>query len=153
MIIEHSNHLFKPLHLLANATNPLLGIALIVGLILLWQHEKNNAGRIFIAAVISIVLIQVIHQVAEVHYNVWGHWGMNFSTHAAMTIVFCVPLALLWKRLWWLFLLIFIAYDVLMILLAFHSLADIVTTTIVILPICLLCHFAAQRRKQLSAQE
>jgi hypothetical protein len=78
---------------------------------------------------------------------------MNFSTHAAMTIALCLPLALLWKRLWWLFLLIFMAYDALMMVLAFHSLADIITTTIVIFPLCLLCHFVARRRKKAIAPE
>ena len=132
---------------IADATNPLLGIALIVGLILLWQRDKNNCSRIFIAAIVSIVLIQLI-RVTEAHYDVWAHWAMNFSTHAAMTIAFCVPLALLWKRLWWLFLAIFIVYDALMMLLAFHSLADIITTTLVILPLCCLCHFVALRKKR-----
>lgn len=137
---------------LADATNPLLGVALIVGLILLWRRDKSNCARIFFAALISIVLIQLIHQLFEIRYDVWGHGGMNFSTHAAMTIALCIPLVLLWKRLWWLFLLIFIAYDALMMMLAFHSLGDIITTTIVIFPLCLLCHFVAQRKRAIAPE-
>jgi hypothetical protein len=151
MIIPAHTLAFKILHQIANATNPLLGIALIVGLALLWRQNKFNCWRIFLATIISIVLINII-RVGEAHYDIWSHWGMNFSTHAAITIAFCVPLALIWQKRWWLFLAIFLVYDALMMMLSFHSLADIITTSVLIFPICAVCQFVAWRREKLSSK-
>jgi hypothetical protein len=151
MIIPVHSLAFKILHLVANATNPLLGIALIVALFLLWQQNKPYATGIFLATIVSIVFINII-RVGEAHYDIWSRWGMNFSTHAAMTIAFCVPLALIWQKRWWLFLAIFIAYDALMMMLLFHSLADIITTTIVIFPICAAYQFVAWFKERFSSK-
>jgi len=151
MIVPAHSLAFKILHQVANATNPLLGIALVVALVLLWQRNKSYSMGIFLATIVSIIFINII-RVGEAHYDIWSHWGMNFSTHAAMTIAFCVPLALIWQKRWWLFLAIFIAYDALMMMLLFHSLADIVTTTAVIFPICAAYQFVAWFRERFSSK-
>jgi hypothetical protein len=150
MIIPAHSHAFKILHLIANSTNPLLGIALVAALVLLWQRNKSYAAGIFLATILSIILINII-RVGEAHYDIWSRWGMNFSTHAAITIAFCIPLALIWQKRWWLFLAIFIAYDILMMMMLFHSLADIVTTSALIIPICGVCQFVAWRKRKISS--
>lgn len=150
MIIPAHSHAFKILHHVANATNPLLGIALVVALVLLWQRNKSYSTGIFLATIASIVLITII-RLGDAHLKIWDSWGMNFSTHAAFTIAFCVPLALIWHKRWWLFLAIFVAYDVLMMMMLFHSLADILTTSALIIPVCGVCQFVAWRRREISS--
>jgi len=130
----------------ADATNPLLGVALVIGLILLWRSDKIRARGIFLMTVLSVVLIYIIRTV-EAHYDVWAHWGMNFSTHAAMNIALGLGLALVWPRRWWVFGLIFIAYCWLMMIMQYHTLADILTTSVLILPLCGLCQYLAWRRR------
>ena len=154
MLIDTSSHIFRILKIFSQTINPALLIALIVGLIFIWRQEKLRFWAIFIATALSIALAYLIKNV-EGHNDVWTNWGMNFSSHSALAIACCTALAFIWQRRWWIFAAIFIAYAIFMIFMQFHTVADILSTSAVIFPICWICQFVASRRKQqvTSAQE
>lgn len=151
MLIDTSSHAFKLLKIFSQTINPALAIALIVGLALLWRQDKSRFWGIFIASIISIALAYLIKNV-EGHNDIWAHWGMNFSSHSALAIACCTAMAFIWQRRWWVFAVIFIAYAIFMVMMQFHTVADILSTSAVIFPICWVCQFVAWRRTKVITQ-
>jgi hypothetical protein len=150
MIIDTSSHAFKLLKLFSQAINPALAIALVVGLVLLWRKDKTRFWAIFAAAAASIAISYLIKNV-EGHNYIWAHWGMDFSSHSALAIACCTAMAFIWQRRWWIFAVIFVAYAIFMIMMQFHTTADILSTSAVIFPICLACQFVAWRWQKIGA--
>lgn len=144
MTIDPSSHAFKLVQHLSQLIGPAFAIALIAGLVVLWGRDKSRSQGIFIAAAVSIVLSYIIKNM-EGHNHIWAHWGMNFSSHSVLPIACCTAMAFIWQRRWWVFALLFAAYAIFMILMQFHTLADILSTSAVIFPLCLICQFVAWR--------
>lgn len=147
MFIDTSSRVFTLLKIFSQGINPALLIALIVGLVVIWRQERSRFWPILIATALSISLTYLIKNV-EGHNDVWANWGMDFSSHSALAIACCVALAFIWQHRWWIFSAIFIAYAIFMMIMQFHTLADILSTSAIIFPLCWICQFVAWRRNR-----
>jgi hypothetical protein len=76
---------------------------------------------------------------------VWAHWGVDFSTHGAICIVLSMALASLRWRNSWIPGGVFVGYGFLMVHQAYHTWADIGTTTAVMLPFAVLLRYWGDR--------
>ena len=147
MLIDPSSHIFKLLKIFSQTINPALILVLIVGLIFVWRQDKSRFWGVFIASIISIAIAYLIKNI-EGHNDIWANWGMNFSSHSALAIACCTAMAFIWQRRWWIFATFFIVYAIFMIIMQFHTLADILSTSAVIFPLCWICHYWAWWRNR-----
>lgn len=148
MIIPESSPAFAMWKLVADLTNPTLAIVFIAGIILLWRKEAVQARGIFFATIASVVIVYALKILTEDRADLWALAGLNYSTHGAMTIALCVGLSFMWARYFWLFLLAFLAYCALMVILQFHTPADVFATGMVVFPLCFFCQYFAWKRRQ-----
>jgi hypothetical protein len=80
---------------------------------------------------VSLVLVYTIMFVDK-HFEFWLGFGLDYSTHSALSLVLVMCLSVMWRRLlvlWWGSLL---GYFLLMLYQQYHSVADIVSTVIVL---------------------
>jgi hypothetical protein len=134
----------QTLKIVADSVNPTLGILALAFPFAKWRGQWSPASR-HIAITLVIVALTYSLRAALGLEAVWAHWGMDFTTHGAICIVLSVSLASLsWQRSW-IWGAIFVGYDILMVYQAYHTWADIGTTTALMLPLALLVRYWGDR--------
>lgn len=140
LMIDKHTALFKILDKVADSVIPLLAIVLIVLLIRATASRQIDWRR-WAAALLGIAAVYVVSKIDR-SGRIWLSFHSDYSTHSALTAAIMVPLAYLrpaWKAV---LAGIFVAYAALMMALSFHTVLDIISTLVVILPVVVLIHFA-----------
>jgi hypothetical protein len=130
------------LDVIADAINPSL---LVLALAASWlQYGKPPWffwGRILLSLGVVYGMMFIDKQ-----FQLWPHWELDYSTHTAFAVAVIVSLGM-WHRRWFLILIpVLVIYAALMMILDYHSLADIVTATLVIAPLTALIHGLGRRK-------
>lgn len=107
---------------------PLLVIAVLA---LPWLHNFRLGRRafgylifinVFIGLAVTYSLMGVDHRI-----YVWPHFGLDYSTHSAFALAFCLPLIKYQHPAW---ASVLLAYGLVMNNLGYHSWADMLTTAL-----------------------
>lgn len=138
----------NPLALVCEIFTPILVLACFT---LPW-FEKNTANRPFIicAALIELGLGLISTyglMILDNTYTLWPALGLDYSTHTAFALTFCLPLV---KHQHWSWGIVLLLYTWVMETLSYHSWADIFTTSIAwgiftLVPLLLIFHFYKKR--------
>jgi hypothetical protein len=127
----------QTLKIVADSVNPTLGVLALALPFAKWRGQWRPSAKHIAITVLTVALTYSLRAALGLE-AVWAHWGMDFSTHGAICIVLGVALASLSWRRSWTWGAVFVGYDSLMVYQAYHTWADIGTTTAVMLPLALL---------------
>ena len=132
-------HLTPALKILADAVNPALILAVIVVPLIL-QRRKPLPWNFWARAALSIALVYLFAQLDR-RLHLWPHFGLDYSTHSGFALAAAISLAF-YNRRWLVYLIpLLLFYGALMWALKFHSVADMLTTAILIVPMVSAVHW------------
>ena len=128
----------------ADAVNPLLAIAALVIIFGEWRRSWKSGVACVIAAGLGLAGIYAVAAI-DVAFQVWPRFGGDYSLHAAFAVSVAMSVAI-WRRHWLGWMLAVVgAYLVLIVALRYHSIADVLTASVVAFIVTALGHVVAQR--------
>lgn len=135
---------YQTLKIVADSVNPSLGVLTLALPFSRWPRQWRLSSMHIVVTLITVMLTYLARAAFSLE-AVWASWGMDFTTHGAICIVLVVALSSLsWKR-FWVWGVVFVAYDELMVYEHFHTWADIGTTSAVLLPFTLVVRYWGDR--------
>ncbi|MFT6927603.1 MAG: hypothetical protein ACJAZP_003240 [Psychromonas sp.] len=120
------------INLLAILADLYIPLLIITWLFYLYQQESNRGGEIKVL-LLSLVLVYSL-MLLDNYFNIWPAWGLDYSTHSAVALIFVVNLTGRNRILKLLAPLSLFAYCALMRFLNYHSFVDTLSTLLVLLP-------------------
>jgi hypothetical protein len=140
---------YETLDAIADSYNPLLLVAAVVVLgLALWKKEWRLAGVRVLG--IGIVLgVTYGLRFLESTFGWWGTRGLDYSTHTALSVSFVVFLTITTRKLAAFWIGSLLAYFALMLYQKYHTLADILSTSlVVIVPVLVGCWYLRSAGQQ-----
>lgn len=142
-LFQQGSTLFRVLDTIADATNIVLALWLLA--VLAWgTKNKALAGRAWLATLLPIALVYVL-KTLDSKLHLWKSFGSDYSTHSALAAAIVVALCFLDRPRRVLAVAVFVAYEFLIWLLGFHTVLDIGSTLLVIVPLAWLVHRALRQ--------
>jgi len=126
---------YQQLDLIADSYIPTLIVVSMI--VLAMDIFKLGFKRKFVelsSVIISILIVYFI-MMFDNSFKVWPVFDLDYSTHTALSLVFVVYLSSKNKALLVLSVLSFSLYVLLMIYQNYHTIADIVSTSVVLIPV------------------
>jgi hypothetical protein len=111
----------------------------------IWQLKRNEQAQPLIKLACSLFIIYAIMLLDNI-FNIWPYYKLDYSTHSAFVIVFSLQIYYLKKHLLSLLILLLISYFCVMKILNYHCFADIISTTLIILPLLIKINGGCQKR-------
>lgn len=136
-LVSPGSAAFRVLDGLADATNFLL-LAWLLGVLIFGTKRRKLTGKVWLAVALSIACVYLI-KTLDSKLHLWERMSLNYSTHSALAAAVVLSLFFLDRSRRVLAIVVLLAYEVLQMLLGFHSLLDIITTLIVVAPLVLIC--------------
>jgi hypothetical protein len=126
-----SMNTYKIIDLICDAFIPILivWVIILLGKLALKKQLKKSLF-LFAAFVYGVAIVYGLYFLDK-GYHLWGFVRLDYSTHSAFILVLCATLRLLGRNSW-LLLSILLTYLFLMLYQHYHSLADILTTLVVV---------------------
>jgi len=112
-----------------------LYIPLLIFTWLFYLYKYAAIRRAEIKVLLLSLLLVYALMFADNYFNIWPIWGLDYSTHSAVALIFVVNLTGRNKILLYLAPLSLCVYLCLMRLLNYHSFADTLVTVSVLLPV------------------
>ncbi len=144
-LIEAGSTLFRVLDKFADATNILLAIWLLTVLVLGTRH-KTLIGKAWLAALLPIALVYLV-KALDSKLHLWKSIGADYSTHSALAAALVIALCFLDRPRRAIAIAVFVVYEILILLLGFHTLLDIGSTLLVVAPLIWFIHTALNNSK------
>lgn len=135
--INPNSSLFRVLDLLADGTNIVLIGWLLVALVLKTKSGAAN-WKNWSAVFLSVAVVYIVKSI-DSKLHIWESAGLNYSTHSALAAVLVLSICFFDRARRAPAIGVFVAYEVLQMLLGFHSLLDILSTLLVVVPTIWLC--------------
>ena len=127
----------------ADSVNPLLAFFAIVTAIREWRRSSRQIAVAFaIAAALGLAGIYIVR--ALVKLSIWHALGGHYSTHAAFATSIVISLAFWLPRRRVVLITVLLAYEVLMLIMGYHSAADVLTASVVACVVTVPWHLAAR---------
>ena len=146
-MIEKGTAPFKILDFLADSIIPLLAIILLV-LLVRATLQKEIDWRRWAGLALGIATVYILKTIDK-RLGIWPGFGSDYSTHTALFTAVVVPLIYLRSKWMPALVGVFVAYAALMIMLGFHTIVDIVSTLVAVLPLVFLANYLLNRKKAL----
>lgn len=135
--IQENTILFRILDGIADATNILLAVWLL-GVLIIGLRRGLWGGRAWLASILCVMTVYIV-KVIEQRLDIWQSFGSDYSTHSALAAALVISLWFLEKGRRVLIIGVFIAYEILIVLLGFHSVLDVISTLLIVTPLQFLC--------------
>jgi hypothetical protein len=115
-------------------------VALVLALIHLARRRFRIVGKLVVLFALGIALVYgMMH--ADNRFGFWPTFGLDYSTHASVALMLTAVLIAAWRRLWWLWCALVLAYLGLCLYQRYHTVADIAMTALYLVPL----HLAVAR--------
>lgn len=119
---------------IADSFIPTLLIVIIASFLTLYLKKKSEyANKRLISFVITIVFVYTIMLIDQ-KYSIFPALNLDYSTHAALSFTCVTFLILSYRKIVLIWVLLWCTYLILMIYQKYHSLTDIVVTTLLVAP-------------------
>jgi hypothetical protein len=102
-----------------------------------WQKELIQRRKSQFKRLLLLVSVVYALMLVDIYFGIWAYGGMDYSTHSAIALLLVVDLCFKNRLLLFVSPLSLCAYFYLIWLLNYHSIADMLTTCLLILPIFL----------------
>jgi hypothetical protein len=142
-LLDTGSTLFRVLDKIADATNIALALWLLAILITGVKNKTLSRGA-WLAALLPIALVYVVKAFDD-KWHLWKSIGADYSTHSALAAALVIALCFLDRPRRALAIAVFIIYEILIWLLGFHTLLDIGSTLLIVVPLMVLIHTALKQ--------
>ncbi|MEK6375263.1 MAG: hypothetical protein AABO58_21520 [Acidobacteriota bacterium] len=124
--------------------NPILALLAIVVTILEWRRSSwRAAAACAAAAALGLLGIYAVGSL-DAEFSIWRDFDVSYSTHAAFATSVVVSLSF-WRPRWRAVLItVLFAYLALIVIMAYHSVADVLTASVVACAVTAPWQFAAR---------
>lgn len=126
------------MHLLAIISDLYTPLLIFIWLFYLYQKAATRRAEIKVL-LLSLLLVYTV-MFLDNYFNIWPIWGLDYSTHSAVALIFVINLSWRNKILRLFAPLSLLVYCCFMWKLNYHSFADILTTLLVLLPALIYWH-------------
>ncbi|WP_318400698.1 hypothetical protein [Photobacterium leiognathi] len=124
--------------LIADIYTPVIALVCFISILRLMLKGSMQQGLIRLGLVIlSTIFIYTMMFIDNI-LHIWPAFGLDYSTHTAIALVFVAYFIVYKSRLMYLMLISMFSYALIMVHQHYHTVADILTTTVFILPVLLL---------------
>ncbi|WP_434139486.1 hypothetical protein [Photobacterium leiognathi] len=124
--------------LIADVYTPMIALACFISILRVMLKGSMQQGLIRLGLVIlSTIFIYTMMFIDNI-LHIWPAFGLDYSTHTAIALVFVAYFIVYKSRLMYLMLISMFSYALIMVHLHYHTVADILTTTVFILPVLLI---------------
>jgi len=132
---------YENLDRIADAFVPAQAIAALLLVLVHLAHRRFRlAGQLLVLFAIGLVLVYGM-MFADNRFGFWPAVGLDYSTHASVALMLTAVLIAAWRRLWWLSCGLVLAYLGLCLYQRYHTVLDIATTALYLVPV----HLAVAR--------
>ncbi|SMY33993.1 hypothetical protein [Photobacterium andalusiense] len=132
---------FEQWAFIADLYTPIIVILCIIFILLAGRHHGFKKSLFQLEGVVlSAVFIYAI-MFLDNAIGIWPAFDLDYSTHTAIALVFIGYFIVYTPKLSVLMILSMVGYAALMMHQKYHTLADIMTTTICVMPVILLCQY------------
>ena len=143
-MVPPSSAWYPILDTLADSIDPILAFMAIIATIQMWRRTSPRAAvRYAMATLAGLAAIYLI-QAIDTSRSIWRTWGGDYSTHAAFAASVTVSLFFAFRHPA-LLTAVMLGYLALMVVMGYHSLADVLTASVVACAVTLPCHLIARR--------
>lgn len=124
----------KPLAIICDLYNPLL---LIISVLLIYKQKERFQSIVFF---LWVIIVAYGLMFVDIQLGLWKKFSLDYSTHTATAVGMIVFIGVLVKALIRIAVLVFslVLYAVLMKVLGYHGYWDVITTTVVVVPLVLI---------------
>jgi hypothetical protein len=129
---------------IADAVTPTVGVITLALALLIRRAGNPPRWAQFLLTLVSVAVIYAVRWI-DWKFSLWAGAGLDYSSHTALYVAIAVSSWMIDWRAGIAGAVIGVAYAVLMLYQKYHTLTDIVTTTVVIAPMCIGVWFAAKR--------
>ncbi|WP_061011829.1 hypothetical protein [Photobacterium leiognathi] len=124
--------------LIADVYTPMIALACLISILRVMLKSSMQQGLIRLGLVIlSTIFIYTMMFIDNI-LHIWPAFGLDYSTHTAIALVFVAYFIVYKSRLMHLIVISMFSYALIMVHQHYHTVADILTTTVFILPVLLL---------------
>ncbi|WP_305372146.1 hypothetical protein [Photobacterium leiognathi] len=124
--------------LIADVYTPMIALACLITILRVMMKGNVQQGLIRLGLVASSTLFIYGVMFLDNALHIWPAFGLDYSTHTAIALVFVAYFIVYKSRLMHLIVISMFSYVLIMVHLHYHTVADILTTTVFILPVLLL---------------
>jgi hypothetical protein len=115
------------LAIVADVYTPLLGVLYLLRLM---RANRTMRRTLFIVLLLNLAIAWGL-MLADRVWGAWSAWSLDYSTHTAVALAFILCLTFSTPRQGWYWAASLVGYAALMVMLGYHSVADITSTTLV----------------------
>ncbi|WP_318438935.1 hypothetical protein [Photobacterium leiognathi] len=124
--------------LIADIYTPVIALVCFISILRVMLKGSMQQGLIRLGLVIlSTIFIYTMMFIDNI-LHIWPAFGLDYSTHTAIALVFVAYFIVYKSRLMHLMVISMFSYALIMVHQHYHTVADILTTTVFILPVLLL---------------
>ena len=126
---------------IADLYTPIIVIMCTICMVLSARKHSKRVGLLQLSGVLlSTVFIYALMFIDNA-LGIWPSFNLDYSTHTAIALVFIGYFIVYTPRLRTVMVFSIVTYAALMMHQKYHTLADIITTTICVMPVILLCQY------------
>ncbi|WP_318463121.1 hypothetical protein [Photobacterium leiognathi] len=124
--------------LIADVYTPMIALACFISILRVMMKGSMQQGLIrLVLVILSTIFIYTMMFIDNI-LHIWPAFGLDYSTHTAIALVFVAYFIVYKSRLMYLMLISMFSYALIMVHQHYHTVADILTTTVFILPVLLI---------------
>lgn len=123
---------YETLDTIADAYTPIIALCCLGIILLSLQHNRKRCWLLGAALLCGLVVAYGLMAIDQ-QCSLWPRWGLDYSTHTAVSLVLVIFLVVTTKHPWGLISIGSLsAYFLLMLYQKYHTVEDILTTAVVV---------------------
>ncbi|KJF91914.1 hypothetical protein CTM94_01845 [Photobacterium leiognathi] len=124
--------------LIADIYTPVIALVCFISILRVMLKGSMQQGLMrLVLVILSTIFIYTMMFIDNI-LHIWPAFGLDYSTHTAIALVFVAYFIVYKSRLMHLIVISMFSYALIMVHQHYHTVADILTTTVFILPVLLL---------------
>ncbi|MEC6899709.1 hypothetical protein [Photobacterium piscicola] len=120
---------------------PMIVIICVISMVKLEREQGMRSGLFSLSGVLLSTAFIYAVMFVDNTLEIWPAFNLDYSTHTAIALVFIGYFIVYTPKLRGVMVFSIVGYALLMIHQKYHTLSDIISTTIIVMPVILLCQY------------
>ena len=132
---------FEQWAFIADLYTPMIVIICVISMVKLEREQGMRSGLFSLSGVLLSTAFIYAVMFVDNTLEIWPAFNLDYSTHTAIALVFIGYFIVYTPKLRGVMVFSIVGYALLMIHQKYHTLSDIISTTIIVMPVILLCQY------------
>ena len=132
---------FEQWAFIADLYTPMIVIICVISMVQLGREQGMRSGLFALSGVLLSTAFIYVVMFLDNSVGIWPAFNLDYSTHTAIALVFIGYFIVYTPKLRGVMVLSIVGYAALMMHQKYHTLSDIITTTVCVMPVILLCQY------------